>query len=291
MKTTLPCLLALIAPLSAGELTPSQVPAAAKWVLHADLEAMRSSETGKTVFEFIESEHGPKLRAIKRMFSFHPVNDLRDITLLGDGKQDHAVILLDGTFDRAHIEDVLKAADDYSESSHAGFTIHSWKDKGKPQHAAFAAQDLIVFSLQDHLLRHELDVLQGKAPAAEVAVFPSGGSKPLIAMAAKLADIEMPADTASVLRNANLMTISAHEDGGRFSIRMGAETTDATRANRLRRILDGVVALAETRVEALTSEGFQSDITATNQPGVAAAVSLPVPEWLTLMKNLAAMQK
>jgi hypothetical protein len=52
-----------------------------------------------------------------------------------------------------------------------------------------------------------------------------------------------------------------------------------------------VVALAETRVEALTSEGFQSDITATNQPGVAAAVSLPVPEWLTLMKNLAAMQK
>lgn len=291
MKKTIPCLLALIAPLTAGELTPSQVPAAAKWLLHADLEAMRSSETGKTVFEFIESEHGAKLVAIKRMFSLHLINDLRDVTLLGDGKKDHAVVLFDGTFDRAHIEDVLKAADDYSESSHAGFTIHSWKDKGKSQHAAFAAQDLLVFSLQDELLRHELDVLKGNAPALEIPIFPSDGSKPLIAIGAKLADIDMPGDTARILRNANLMTISAHEDGGRFSIRMGAVATDASRANRLRRILDGVVALAETRVEALTTEGFQCDITATDKPGVAAAVSLPLPEWLTLMKKMAAKKK
>jgi hypothetical protein len=225
------------------------------------------------------------------MFSLHLINDLRDVTLLGDGKQDHAVVLFDGTFDRAHIEDVLKAADEYSESSHAGFTIHSWKDKGKAQYAAFAAQNLIVFSLQDDLLRHELDVLKGNAPAVENPIFPSDGSKPLIAIGAKLADIDMPGDTARILRNAKLMRISAHEDGGRFSIRMGAEAIDTTCANRLRRILDGVVALAETRVPALTTEGFQCDITATDKPGIAASVSLPVQEWLTLMKKLAAKNK
>ena len=48
-------------------------------MLHADLDAIRSSETGKAVFSRIEADHGAKLRAFKRLFSLHPLNDLQGV--------------------------------------------------------------------------------------------------------------------------------------------------------------------------------------------------------------------
>src|SRR5688500_13541667 len=98
MRNTLLCLIALAAPLPliSGELAPAEVPASAQWLLHADLDAMRDSETGKAVFAEIEVKHGDQLRAFKRMFSLHPITDLHDVTLYGDGKPEHAVALIEG---------------------------------------------------------------------------------------------------------------------------------------------------------------------------------------------------
>lgn len=285
MKFLIPLLLPLAAPLCAGELSPAQVPSTAKWLLHADLDAMRSSETGKAVFSRIEAEHGAKLRALKRMFSLHLINDLRDITLFGDGLKDHAVVLFDGTFDQAHIEDVLKAADGYSGTSHEGIAVHSWTDKGKPQNAAFAKPDLLVFSPQRDLLYKQLDALKANAPGTENPLLSAPGSRPLIAAAARLAEMEMPEDSARVLRQIGLMKLSAHEEGGRFSIKMNAATPNPKRANSLRRILDGIVALSEIGNPDLASSDFQSAIDTTDQPGVNAAVSLPVAQWLSLMEK------
>ena len=67
MKKTAILLLALAASLPAAELVPARIPASAKWFLHADLDAMRESETGKAVFAQIEAEHGAKLTALKRI--------------------------------------------------------------------------------------------------------------------------------------------------------------------------------------------------------------------------------
>ena len=287
MKSTILLLFASAATLAAGELSPNQIPASAKWLLHADLDAMRASETGKAVFHAIEADHGAKLRAFKRLSSLHLLHDIRDVTLYGDGRKDRAVVLFDGNFDRAHIEDVVKAADDYSESTHAGFTIHSWKDKKKAQHAAFAAPDLLVFSPQDDLLKQALDTLKANAPAAPNPILPAAGSRPLVAIGARLTDIEMPEDSARVLRHIGLMKLDAREDGGRFAIRMNAETTDAIRANRLRRVLDGIIALAEVGNADLSSSGFQCDLAITDKPGVDMGVSLPVNEWLALLKKKA----
>ena len=182
MKTrnTILCLFALAAPLRAGELAPAEIPSNAEWLLHADLDAMRASETGKAVFAEIETKHGDKLRAFKRMFSLHPVTDLRDVTLYGDGKKDHAVALIDGSFDKAHMEEVVKAADDYSAGEHSGIIIHTWTDKGARQHAAFASEGLLVFSRQEGLLKAALDTVKGNVPAPADAFFTSDGTKPFV---------------------------------------------------------------------------------------------------------------
>jgi len=283
MKSTALFLLSA-ATLSAGELSPNQVPSNTKWLAHADFEAMRASETGKLIFERIEADHGAKLRAVKRMFSLHPFKDLRDVTLLGDGRKNHAVLLLDGTFDRGHIDDLVKAAKEYKESDYNGVTVRTWKDKGVQQYAAFATPELIVFSRQEDVLRQELDTLKANAPATDNPILPAAGSKPLIALGAKLADIEIPKNAARMLQTASLLKLNAREDGGRFSIQLQAEAADAKHARRLQRMLDGVVALAEAGNADLSTPGFQCDIGSSDK-SVSASVSMPVNEWLEFLKK------
>ncbi len=292
MKTTLLCLLAIATPLHAGGLIPSRIPASAKWFLHADTDAMRGSETGRAVFRLIEEEHGAKLRAIKRMFSIHFLNDLNDITLFGDGLPDHSVALIHGTFDHDHITDVLKAAENYSESQHAGTTVMSWTDKGKPQNAAFAQHDLLVFSHQGDSLREQLDLLRANQPADADPFFAAAGGRPLVLANARLSEIKLPDDASAVLRTLRTLRIAASENDGRFTIRMGVEGTNAKQANRLQRILDGVVALSQVVNKDLGDLDLRSEIhTTKNPPGVSADLSLPVAEWITLMEKDAARKR
>lgn len=292
MKITILCLLAVIPPLHAAPVVASQIPASAKWTLHLDLDAMRESETGKAVFARIESEHGAKLQAFKRISSVHLLNDLHDITLNGDGKPEHAVALIHGSFDQAHMVDVVKASDDYSEETYSGFTIRSWKDKKKIQHAAFANEGLLVFSHQEDALKQELNVLKANAPATADPIFSGNGGKPLIAATANLGEIELPADASKILRLASVLRVSAGEDNGRFSIYMGAESKDTKHANRLRRMLDGILALAEAGNPKLGEADFQSEFAVSqDKPGVNVALSVPVLTWLEIMNEAAAKKK
>lgn len=289
MKSVLLPLLVFLAPLRAAELDPARIPATAKWQLHADLDAMRASGTGKTLFALLEAEHGKQLRAFKRMFSLHPLNDLRDITLYGDGKADHAVALIHGTFNRAHIEDVVGAAEGHETRSHGGVTVHRWKDKGVDQHAAFANPDLLVFSRQAHLLQEALDVLAAKAPAGADPFLQADGGRPLISASARLAEIELPEDQARLVRMVRTLRLAAHEHEGRFLLRMDAETADATDADRLRRMLDGVLAFAEASDPKLDGLDLQARLESNpDRPAMSGRISLPVAEWIALMGKAAA---
>ncbi len=289
MKSAVLSILAFAVPVFAGELIPSQVPPSAKWLLHADLDAMRDSATGKAVFARIEADHGAKLQAFKRMFSLHPLTDLRGITFYGDGRPDRGVALIDGSFDRAHMEDVVKAADDYQAGEHAGATVHSWKDKGAKQHAAFASDGLLVFSRQLDLLRQALDTLQAGASADADPFFADAGGQPLVAASARLSEIDLPADAARLVRMARTLHLAANENDGRFSIRLGTETATPHDADRLRRMLDGVIAFAQVTDVKLDGLDLRADLSVSeSRPGLAASLSLPVAEWLSLMEKAAA---
>jgi hypothetical protein len=289
MKSLVLGLLALAAPLLGGELQPSQVPDTAKWQLHADFDAMRASVTGKAVFARIEAEHGTQLRAFKRMFSIHPLHDLRGITLFGDGRPDHAVALIDGRFNRGHLEDVVRAADAYQATTHGDLTIHHWQDQGVAQHAAFAREDLLVFSRQRELLHQALDTLATRIPAERDPFFAELGGKPLVAASIRLSEIEIPGDAARLVRMAKTLRLAAHEHDGRFTVRTAVETADTTDADRLRRMLDGVIALAEAGDATFDGLDLRSEVrTDDDRPGMTGSLSLPVLQWLMLLERAAA---
>jgi hypothetical protein len=289
MRNTILSLLALAAaatPLRAGELVPAEIPASAQWLLHADLDGMRNSETGKAIFAEIEAKHGDQLRAFKRMFSLHPVNDLHDLTLYGDGKPDRAVVLIEGDFNREHMEDVVKAADDYTAGNHDGITIHGWKDKGTQQYAAFAKDNLLVFSRQEDLLKLALETLKNGSATTADAFFNADGAKPLVCASAHLTGIDLPPDAAHLVKLASTLRVAVSEHDGRFNVRAGADASDAKSADRMRRMLDGVVALAQVDPK-LQGLDLECKITGSQggKPGTTISLSLPVGEWLGVMKK------
>ena len=280
-----PILLAVIlaSPLCAAEFDPSQLPATARWAMHADVSAIRNSESGKLVFRQIEKEHGDKLRAFKRMFSLHLAEDLHSVTLFGDGRKDHAVAAIQGRFDRAHLEDIVRGADGYAASDHGNCTIHTWTDKGVVQHAAFASDELLVFSRQKPSLAAALDVLGKSAPATDDAVFTATEGAHFV-VAGRVSDLEMPADAARVLRVAETLRISATEKDGRFSMHLEVGTRKAEDANRIRRFLDGLVAFGEMVDPEISQLDLAMEMQA-GKEGMSATMSMPVVQWIALLKR------
>jgi hypothetical protein len=284
-------LLLLAAPLYAGEIVPSQIPADAKWVFHADVDALRGSETGKAVFSRIEEKHGAQLLAMQRMFAIQPLTDIHGITLYAGGKPENGVALIDAKFDRAHLEDIGKGASEYVLSSYAAYTVHSWVDNGIREYAAFVSDSLLVFSRGEPQLHAALDVLKANAPAAADPFFATDGSKPLLAASVKLTEIELPGDAAKLVRMAKTLRLTANEAAGRFTVKLAAETKDAADAQHLQKMLDGVIAFAEVNNPQLEGLNLDSGVTLqTNPAGLAVTAGLPVAEWLSLLEKLADKQ-
>ncbi|WP_193214531.1 hypothetical protein [Luteolibacter marinus] len=281
----LACLAAVLPSLHAGELVPNQVPTEAKWQVHLDLDAFRASETGKAVLGHIESQHGAGLRAFKRMFSVHPLTDLRGITLYGDGKPDHAVALIDGEFNREHLLDIVRAGENHSTTQHAGIPVENWSDKGVFQHAAFPGEQLLVFSRQEELLELALDTIRQPSTSQPDPFFDPAGGRLLFSAKARISGIELPDDAARLLRMADTLRLAATERDGRFALQLGVEAVDGDSADRLRRILDGVVAFGQACEPKLSGLDLQAELNTTGE-SFNAAISLPVSEWITLMQRV-----
>ena len=278
-------LLALIlgASVHAAELNPSHIAADANWWLHADLEAVRDTEIGKRVVDTIEDKKGAQLRAVKRMFSINPVTDLMGITLYGDGGKDRAVAIIHGSFDRAHLEDLVAAADDYSSEKRGQFTVHSWTDKKKRQHAFFAADDTLVFSHFESLLESAMETLGGKGmdPDAFVA---AGSASPFLVGSANLSEVEMDDDGSELLGHAETLKIAVAESGDRMEGRMLIETTDPADGERFRKVMDGMIALGQLGNAILRDADMQFEVlTEDGGRRVNCTLSLPGSTMMEMM--------
>ncbi|MDB4537844.1 hypothetical protein N9230_04435, partial [Akkermansiaceae bacterium] len=178
MKTSLflTLLTLLTAPLlSAGEFNPENIPSDAQWYLHADVEKLRETTTGKTIITALKKEHGQKLADAEIFLGFDLIRDLADVSLFGNGEKDNAAIIIQGEINRRHLEETIVDADQYQTDLYQGATIHRWHDKGKNQNAAFHGDTLVVVSEKLELVKLALDVFaKRKAHLDTSTTFPGG---------------------------------------------------------------------------------------------------------------------
>lgn len=263
----------------------------AVWWLHADLDAARASEMGKKIVAEIDQRRGPQLRAIKRLFSVNPVTDFGSITLYGDGEKKHAVVMIQGKFNRGHLEDLVMAADQYTASENGGVKVHSWRDNGKRQHAAFVEDELLVFSEHKKLLLNALDVLKSGEGMKTDKFVTAGGAKPILVAVARLSEIEIKGDESKLIGKADTLRIALREASGRMEGRIMLEVGNPKDGERFRRVLDGMVALGELGDSSLEAADIKYQ--SSNEKGgrvVHAKLSLPSAEMISMIEDCGAFK-
>jgi hypothetical protein len=287
MKLLIPCLLlALASPLPAGPCVPEQIPADAKWLVHADFDAMRDSQTGRAVFSLLQADQAKRLRAISTFLAMQPLTTLHGITLYGNGSPAHAAALVDGKFDRALLENLVRATKGYAGFTHAGYTVHSWVEEGAKQHAAFANDNLLVFSREEDGLKKALDAVAVPSPIQGNPLLTAEEGKPLVVARARFSEMTLPDDLSRLVRTVKGLRLAALEADGRFTLRASAEAETGPDADRLRRMVDGVLAFAQVQDAKLEGLDLKAELDAVTQsPVFTAALSLPVGEWIGLMEE------
>src|SRR4030042_3226666 len=115
----------------AGTLAMEQVGGSANWVVHANQEQFKNTQTGRGIRKemvYLGIEEG--LTNFAAIFSFHPLDDVRDVTIYGTGKdREKAVVLIDGFFDKERILSLLRMNPRYQEIKYSDIILHQWLDE------------------------------------------------------------------------------------------------------------------------------------------------------------------
>ena len=140
-----------------GPIDKSQVSAGANWVVHTDTEQFNKSKIGQLIRQELENVGlMEKLNDFATVFSFHPLNDVRDVTLYGSGKdREKAVVMVDGRFDKEQLLALLRMNPEYDEIEYGDMTLYKWlheenkegeESKSHLMYGCFHTADMVVMS-------------------------------------------------------------------------------------------------------------------------------------------------
>jgi len=157
---------------------PQRVPADAKWVLHVDMDTVRTSSLWKLIEKRIDGN--PQLQAqieeVAQRTGMQFPDDVFDVTLYSHSFEEaDTVVLLRATTDQQGVLALLQFSPSYSSTPHGAHTIVSWDDKGKVLYGSYFQDDEIVISQTRENVEAALDLLDGKGDALP-ATMPSGAA-------------------------------------------------------------------------------------------------------------------
>jgi hypothetical protein len=283
---------------AAGPLDASRVPAAARWVVHLDQEAVRGSALRPVLDEAASHPKvAPKLALLEALTGLDPQEDMRGVTIVGgEGGERQATVLVAGRFEREKLLLILRAMDGYEESSYGGHTIHSWPDKSRSRpprmYGCFVGEELAVIGGHLAGVRQVLDTIDGKADAAAASPLWEGlltaEGRPLALAAARevrhLQDLE---EKAAVLRHVESLFLLLEETQDGFVLGGRLQATTAEAAGKIRQVLLGLQALVELsdEQEPALREFAASLAVAVEGSSVSARGAVPAPVLVARLRE------
>jgi hypothetical protein len=238
---------------SEGPFDAKEVSDNAKWAAHLDVDGLLASNLVKKAREQILKEHPQieaQLAAIRNLFRFDPMADLRSITVYGTQlKKDTGVGIFHAKVDQKLLTDMVKANPGYEATTYGKFELHTWLKDGGPKHdhAAFFKPDVIVFGASTDELKAALDVLDGTKPNVSAAyeklasAIPSGTI--LFAGARDLAEANLHPESP-LSKQVDSALLVAGENQGQVFVRAVLNVKDAEVAKKVKVVADGALALA-----------------------------------------------
>jgi hypothetical protein len=245
----------------AGTLAMEQVGGSANWVVHANQEQFKNTQTGRLIRkEMVELGIEEGLTNFATIFSFHPLDDVRDVTIYGTGKdREKAVVLIDGFFDKERILSLLRMNPRYKEIKHSDIILHQWldenqKDPNQMMYGCFYKNDLIVMSSGLDAVKQELDVLNGKAKSSSGEIFSQAAlsAKGAFFQAAgkRVGEMVGQDPQAAALKQSDQLGLAIGEADGTFYIELGLTAVSEEAAGAITKMLDGIIAFVSLPNEA-----------------------------------------
>jgi len=240
--------------LKAESLDPHHVSADAKWLVHADFDALRAGHSAKIlVGAWLRAEPArSRLAGVEKAIGLDLVRDLRSITLYGQALvPDRGVLIIHAPLDLSRLMAFLASQPDYAVQDRAGREVLTWTDRrGGQPHTVFAAihgQERVLFSRDASDLAAGVAVLEGEAPSLAKGESAIEGSGPegavLLVRASGLSEAKL-ALKSPILRLSETLSLTAGEESGKAFVEVRLTAASMEHVPHFHDVATGLVALA-----------------------------------------------
>jgi hypothetical protein len=281
--------LGTIPAITAAPIQRADVPADAAWVLHLDLDALRSTAIGKHILsEMSKPENENKLAAFQASFGIDLKTDMHGMTVFSAGPApEDGVLLAYADFDSERLTNIARGAKDYKSVSHRKHTIHNWEDdKKKPgkdglQPRTYAAIQgkHVIFGQREAAVASALDIGDGMGKhLAGTKAFPQLGTGKggFLQAAARKLDLPQNDPNAAVFKMAKMMTLNVAESGQDIVGNLAVEAADDQVAGHMVSIAQGLLSLMKLNSAKQVGVAL-AEALAIKQDGAIMNVNLSMP--------------
>lgn len=255
------CLVA--GPAFAAPLQKSEVSPTANWVAHVDLEAFRSSAIGKLVLAELKNQGlEQKLQDFSNIFSFNPLQDIRDVTLYGKGQdRNNAVAVIEGQFDTQKLLSLIRLNAQYQEIPYKGSTLYRWQQEQRQgqQPTGQAAEQMmygcicegnrIVVGSGLQAVQGAVDTLKGQATGTSTGLLkqipPAQGKVFAQVVAAGVGEMVGQNPQAAMLQQTDSLTLTIGETTDKVFGQLNLQGQTAQVAENTTKMLQGLVAMVQ----------------------------------------------
>jgi len=248
-------LLGLATLVNAAPFDPGVVAADAKWVVHLDVDSMRSSAVVKKAYqEFVEKcpiakIALPMLDNSRTLIGMDPRKDLQGVTLYGSqiGKHE-GVLIVFADADRELLTKKVKKAPGYESSTHGSYELHSWTHKDRrgkrPVTGAFYNDKVMVFSGSKAEVKAALNVMAGKTPGLTCKVLAAkvAPGTNVLARAVGIDKVETPCKS-KLAKQIESVSIAVGEKNERSFLHVNVVAKSAEVAKQMGQVAEGIRAL------------------------------------------------
>lgn len=252
-KLAMALAMVLAATTFAAPLNKATISGKADWVLHADTEAFLKTKLGQAIrAELAAQGLEQKLVEFKTVFSFHPLDDIKNITIYGVGKEPtQAVVLVQGNFDQAKLDALVRMNPTFKSAEYGKYAVDSWIDENKVGSerifGVWHGTDRLLLSQGEAAVKTALDVLDAKADTAAGKTLigePVKGAF-LTITAEKVGEMVKGDQNAAVFQQAQRLTLTLGENEGRCFITGALATKSKDEATTINQALQGMLAFVK----------------------------------------------
>ncbi|MGB0745296.1 MAG: hypothetical protein ACPGSB_12295, partial [Opitutales bacterium] len=230
-----------------------------------------------------------RLRTFERIFGFHPLQDVRDVTLWGSSDiPEKGLLIIDAQFEREVLTDLIRSAKEFKEYRRGGQTLYTWFDDRtqKTNYGAFQGSNHILVSDHEDYVIKGLAVLNGRSEAMTGLNIRSDLSKPWVLAYADMQS--MPRSPKSpVFEDASTGYYELGTAGDRLISRLEVKMAGEESAINVEKMAVGLLAFAKLSHDEKPVKAYIVDHTAVERDASSIAVYMdaPVKETMKMILN------